>query len=486
MRQAIQQILFRAVDKPFYWIALALLVKLLVFLHGLHDFSDASIPGYWGASSADTPSYLRPLEQLIANGHYRPDFRMPGLALVYLPLRLLLPMPAACNGLLILQYVLSAVSVYYLAKGTYLLSRSRTLFYMVFYTFLISTYSNLFDYFLLSDSFCCSACIFCVYNLVRYHGTLRGSHIFLAGLFYAWAVFLRPVYALFPAVVLWLLYLLVKEQRLGIKSSFAAGLLFLSSFIMLDGAWIARNYNVHGRLIPLGKSVFYEPVNNDYLEPLSDLVRSFGGDMIYWNPNAEIRWFNFKAKETAYLPPATTGLPGDMYTTQFNRDSLLLLKKLIAETGTGDSLMAGFSARNAAIGERCRRYAASVQAEKPFLFYVRSPLKVAWRFVFENGTYNLFNKTYSGLGFFQKVLKWFYAGLYLLMAIGSALAVLCFPYRSRLFICFFPVLYAVMMYAIVFRFSEFRYLVPAYPFMVATVCCLLWHYGKKRFTFLVQ
>lgn len=486
MQQAIQQILFRAVDKPFYWMALALLVKLLIFLHGLHDFSDASIPGSWGASSADTPSYLYPLEQLIANGHYLPDHRMPGLALVYLPLRALLAMPAACNGLIILQYVLAAVSVYYLAKGAYLLSRSRALFYMVFYTFLISTYSNLFDYFLLSDSFCCSACIFCVYNLARYHGSLRGRHIFVAGLFFAWAVFLRPVFVFFPLVMLWLLYRLVKEQKLGIKSALVSGLLFCSSFMALDGAWIARNYKVHSRLIPLGKSVFYEPVNNDYLGPLSDFVRSFGGDMVYWNPGAEIRWFNFKARETAHLPPAKAELPADIYTTQFNKDSLLLLKKLIAQTGYGDSLTAGFSARNAAVGERCRRYAASVQAEKPFLFYVRSPLKVAWRFVFENGTYNLFNKIYSELGFLQKMLKWFYAGLYLLMAIGSALAILFFPYRSKLFLYFFPVLYTVAVYAIVFRFSEFRYLVPAYPFMVASVCGLLWHYGKKRFTFLAQ
>jgi hypothetical protein len=65
-------------------------------------------------ATADDPSYLRPVEDLlVTSGRTRAMhvFRTPGYGLWYLLMRLLLPLPAALTGLVLLQCALFALSV---------------------------------------------------------------------------------------------------------------------------------------------------------------------------------------------------------------------------------------------------------------------------------------------------------------------------------------------------------------------------------------
>ena len=313
MGQRIQPLL-QPIENRWFWLILAVLVKSIWFIHGLIAFGGHDLQGFLGNFGGDTSSYLQPLENWLKTGDYLPDHRMPGLALMYVPLRLFMPMAEALNAMIILQYLFAAMAIYFLAKSVYLVSGSKPLFYMVFYTLLLSSYANLYDYFALPESFCVSATIFFFYFLNKYSLSRKRSDIFLAGFFFCWLVFLRPPYLLLPFIVGYVLWIMKRQKSWSLRRMFIPVLIFLSMFIVLDSIWVFRNFNKYDRVVPLQKTVFYESPEHDYLEPLSKFVIAFGGNMCYWDPDAEIRWFNFHANAIDIPVTKPPELPDNIYT----------------------------------------------------------------------------------------------------------------------------------------------------------------------------
>jgi hypothetical protein len=474
--------LFFSVDKIGVWFSIALVVKTIVFLFSIsqHHFSD--VVGFWGSLSGDAQTYLDPLENYIVSGNYDPDFRMPGLALVYVPFRYFFSIAFSCNALLIIQLILSAFSVYVLAKTVYNVSKSHFLFCFVFYSFVISTFSNIYDSYFLTESLCNSATIFFIYFLVEFRENKQNKYLFLCGIFFTWIVFLRPVYVLFFLLILGVLYQLYRHKSVTIKQTFVAFLFFSSSWIVIDSIWIVRNYKIHEKIIPLRTSIFYGSASNDYFENLARFVQSWGGDIMFWNPPAEIRWFNYKADfvKTDVQPQ----LPDYIFTSAFNMDTLQKLKQMITSSPEKHELPKELMAVNADINRRCLLYEESVRKEKPFLYYVWSGCVVFKKFLFHSGTYNLFKNKFSDLPLVEKAIKIFYEIEYWVFLVLSILATFIFPYKNKMFIFFFPVLYTFIVIPFGFKFNEYRYLVPAYPFMLVTACYLVYFYVPKLITFL--
>ncbi len=74
------------------WISLAFIVKTGMFCFTISQFTIHS-ESYGGAfllASGDSFSYFDPVENLISNGHYADDHRMPGIGWIYFLLRLFL------------------------------------------------------------------------------------------------------------------------------------------------------------------------------------------------------------------------------------------------------------------------------------------------------------------------------------------------------------------------------------------------------------
>ncbi|MBS1634822.1 MAG: hypothetical protein JST26_02795 [Bacteroidetes bacterium] len=480
IRRSIQFFL-KPVENTGFWIGLGLVVKLLFFLNGLREFGATAHPGFIGAYGGDTFYYLQPMEQWYKTGVYMPDFRMPGMAPLYLLFREVLSYTNAQNAVLVVQWIMASLSVFFLAKSVFLISKSRLLFYLTFYVLLLSSYANLYDYYFLPDSLATSATIFFMYFLVKYYVSRRLGNLFISGLFFCWLVFLRPPYALLP-LFMGAVCILPNIKKITLSKSLATLLVFSSGFILVDSCWITRNYGKYARIIPLQKAVYYETANNDYLEPLSEFVTAFGGNMYFWDPDAEIRWFNFRKDAIHIESSRPPELPENIYTSQFNRDSLLNLKKRITEAESGKFSPEEERKINEGIGATCRRYEQSLKAERPELYYVTSRLKAAYRFVFSNGTYNLFNEPFRQLNVLKVCVRFFYEGFYKLIALLCVAGIVFFPYRLRMLIFFLPVLYTFILFPFVFRFSEYRYMVPAYPFMVVSACYLVFYYKNKWFT----
>src|ERR1700739_405936 len=184
MKQPLNNFFLKDPSKWQFWMLLALFFKALifVFLIAKHDFN--TIPGFWGATGGDTESYLRPIDNFLAKSGYTPDNRMPGSGLIYLPFAFFFSKSAACNLIILLQFVASVLSVYPLALISKCLFKSSTLFYITFYLYTISTYTNLFDSILLTESFSTSFLILSVFFFIKalYINTKRLLHLFFSGL----------------------------------------------------------------------------------------------------------------------------------------------------------------------------------------------------------------------------------------------------------------------------------------------------------------
>ena len=110
------------------WFALALLIKSAIFLFKVNELSSIEnrhFPALIAREAGDTYTYLQPVENLIFNGNYDDDFRMPGYGWIYYLLRAIFQTATALDFLVIFQLLLASFSVYILAKIAELLFKKQ-------------------------------------------------------------------------------------------------------------------------------------------------------------------------------------------------------------------------------------------------------------------------------------------------------------------------------------------------------------------------
>jgi len=163
-------------NKRIYWIVSAIIIKLtfsIIFIT-IHQHGH-SINKFYGRFGGDSSEYIGSIENFIKQGHYITNpqdirtstRRMPGYGAVYYFPRLLFTQANALNILIILQILLSAVSVYYLALTAYLIFQKKTIFYITFFLYVFSTFVSIFDDTVLTESFSTSSLIFAFYFLIK-------------------------------------------------------------------------------------------------------------------------------------------------------------------------------------------------------------------------------------------------------------------------------------------------------------------------------
>ncbi|HTB31898.1 MAG TPA: hypothetical protein VK808_07725, partial [Bacteroidia bacterium] len=424
------------------------------------------IAGLWGGTGGDTFSYLTPIDNLLAKGNYLPDFRMPGYGTAYLIFKLFFSTATACNILIVLQYLLASASVYFLALTTKNIFNSTRIFYFSFYIFLICNFPNFFDGYILTESLCTSFLIFSVYFFTNYFTSKKIVHLFLSSVFISWAIFIRPGFSLLlPVFALGLVF----QKRSGIKSNLKYGLIFLVPFIIVDSAWTIRNYHHYKKIVPLTAISNYPDVASTYLGPLFYFVQGWGGAYSLRDKEPDISWFEYtypgRIKPTHY-----DSLPDYIYTSKYNKDSLLHLKKLIIALQNPMIDRTTAAAYQRELMFKFNKYREALQEEKPFLYYVRTPLKLTAIFL-----YGAYTKKYldrgQTLGRFNILLRAFANTLYLttlILGIIGMLFLLFKGYRHNILfilIALIP-LYTIVLHAIVLRIPDTRFFMPTWPFLI--------------------
>src|ERR1700739_126510 len=386
-------------SKWVFWLCLAFLFRGVLFFVQIHDHSvdidGFDIPGFIGGQWGDTWSYLHPIDNLIQTGSYTPDIRMPGYGAIYMPLVLLFSKGLACNILIFIQYILSSVTTYILALSVKKVFKANIYFYLTFYLFAFSTFSACYDNILLTESLTTSLLVFSVFYFIKYVESQEGKHIMLSGVFLTWAIFLRPVFL--PVLIAFFVLLIIRVRKL------APSLLLVLSFLIIDGMWVIRNYVNYKKIIPLTKSDFIYRGEDSPAYFVMNFCKIWGGSR-----SRQQFWLECDHPGDTITPE----FPDYIYTSKFNKDSLLAVRKIIRFI-LSDTTRATAAQRTAdlqIVKQKLGLYTKSVRDEHPFLYYI----KVPW-----NSLKGFLKITYYSIVYLNQItMKYSIAFYYITLAIG--------------------------------------------------------------------
>ncbi|TAG24091.1 MAG: hypothetical protein EAZ32_19125 [Cytophagia bacterium] len=487
--------IFASSNWPF-WIGIALFVKGIHFFPNILSPHYTEVLGTWATFGGDAISYLAPIENLIENGSYFPDDRMPGYGAVFLFFWLFFGKIGAINCVVVVQYLLDATTVYVLARTALQLFKSQFMFYGVYVVALFSFHSSTYNIQFLTESFSVSANILLLFFLVLYQEKKKQKYLVIAGLCWTWLVFLRPVYLPIGALVIgiWSVQWLLKKHSFSklVKIS----LLFLLPFLVVDGVWIVRNYPIHKRIVPLAPVFWYASSYESGMVDLLAFVRSYGGGFVA--PASQLNWFGIstiRMQDGIYLagPPDTTIVfPNDIYTSKFSMDSLLQLRTDLSIAWGANTDSVTKSRYRAILRQKFSTYTESIRTENPFLYYIKAPLKHFILFFdyestwYSGGLFEVSKDAPQSSGrrvyYLKYAAKQLCAVLYYAIltfgAVGLVLILLRKSWQADYFMAF-AALYSIILFPFVLRMPETRYFLPAYPFMIVCSVFAVWQMRAK-------
>ena len=485
-------LLLKPASSWLHWTSIALVVKGLFLGWFLTQTYNHDIDGFWGQSNGDMMTYIQPVESLLAHHGFQTDVRMPAYPGLYLLFRLFVNPAAACNLIILLQVAVSAVSVYVLGLCAVRLFQAERAFYWAYFIYLFSTFVSVFDGYFLTESLAASASIFFLYTWLRFdENPARWLPLLASGAWMTWSIFLKPAHLPLLAipVAIWALRWL--RGRLEFKKLVRYSLLFLLPFLLVDGAWMVRNYRSYRQVIPLLKSPWYPesfwPAN--YFD-LMAFCQTYGEDFSYWFPNAGIRWFmgwrnnSFLSPVRWYVKEDLGPPPGYVYTDKFNLDSVTSVRNLCYRLGNGPVLdSTQRSVISAQIKEKLNRYTRSVREDNPLVYYVWAPVRYTLTFLHGTWGYTFLDDIVQAS--WPRFLLRLYHYIFVLIPglIGLVLLIRRGWRRDdRLLLIPMAFAYCVVVYAIVLRHPETRYLAPFYPFLVVSAVATFLSIGRSRQT----
>lgn len=454
--------------------AALLRMGLYIFLHFSMGIS-VSGSGLLGKRGGDTASYFDSIEHLLLDGHYTYSLtqlsayagRMPGYGVVYGFFRLWLPQNAACDGVVLLQMAFAIVSFYYLGELAYLLSRRRAVAYATVLIYAISPYGAQADLYLLTESFAASALLISSYYFLRGINSTNYRYLVIAGAWLTWVVFLRPYMA--PLLGVWpaiYLYHKVRKVKRVNHRMWVGSLLFLMPFVLVDGAWTARNWLVCGQFVPLQIPYAGVEISPVYLESRR-FAGALGEDPVEWNTASIMAWL------TLPKPPAQAAPKQWQLTHNGTYDSLVWLRQRIQAAKT-ETLPAFEQQNTKQAVAALRRFHDAVVHERPFLYYVVAPLRLTYHLVLTGGGTSIFAWPFAELALWQRGIRLFFTFSHWLLIGASLFSYLSWPRGLPIgwaLVRLSPI-YLIVLFVVGLRYVEPRYFLVVYP--LALLSGLAW------------
>jgi hypothetical protein len=370
-----------------WWMVAAVAVKCLFALL-LVAMSLHVVPGTGWLDvlpAPDTFSYLNPAENLLTRGWWvvHPDQvlsqagRMPGYGLSYLALRLWTSPETARMLLVCAQTVLAGVAVYYLALAAARVLGRDSVFFAVLLVAGAAFFASEWDYRLMTESLASSSAVFYFHQLAQYARDQRRRRLLFAGFWFAYMVFLRPFGA--PLLLAAVPFLWPGGEWRRALPRVAGRLLLLASvFAVADGAWIARNYRIFGRVVPLQVNT-----KAGYNYTLAQVAAFHWLGITGQNPMGEPHSLGAWFRPRLQLPFDRFVFPDYVTTSRCSRADVERARALYDGSYDPDPARAAASDREAAeILDRCRY---SFIQEKPWHAYLLAPLRHTRSFLVHAG-----------------------------------------------------------------------------------------------------
>jgi len=467
---------------PCLWLLIASLFTIGNLHYSCNCFHDFSIHKFIGNDGGDSSSYILPVENLLQSGAYQPDFRMPGYAFFYYPLRLIFSTDVAKNLLLFAQLLAHVLSVYVFALTGFKVFRRPAGFYVAYFFYLFTFANTEYILALQTESLSISFTIYFTYALIMAFESGRYLHYLTAGVAYFILTALRPMYS--PYILIPFMYLvpLALHKNISLRQAFISILIFTLPIMAFEAYWLPRNYDIHKAIHPFHNGFLYPGTELTPQRHVFDFVKAFGGNTTRYEPTAEIRWFNIRESREGQSKPLkdkNVMLPSFVTTPDYGMDSLAELAAMMdLYQRPGISAQEKEQLRSKII-ERADRYTASFIQHKPFHYFIWAPVLLIKKFYIHS--YPVFNLGFGELNIVQKTIKILLTMVYLVIIVTGNLAAACCLFKRRngelTGILSFVVFFTLMFYPVITRFIEYRYAAQAYPATILmSFYALYWFY----------
>jgi hypothetical protein len=463
----------------FNWFLFILAAKLLwlVLFTALRNpqWNPKLSVGTIGLYGGDSQTYYYPVEHLIATGEYYGMCRMPGVLPIYGPLRMFLSEVNAQQAIVVLQVIFDSVATLLLAILAARLFASRGAFRATILLSCATTFIALRNVYLLSDSFCISALITALFFLSSYFQSHRKSLLLYAGLFVAWAVFLRQI-TLLAAPIMGVM-VLAHHWKDG-KKTVQAGLLLALPLVLSLGAWTLRNQITYGRNVvlvaPLDECMYNLTPE---LTAIRNLIITMGEDFQPWSKGGGAYWFFNQPVNDRTQGPFTER----HFTTGMHEGELVQLRadyRALSETSLTRS---AHDSLQQSVVLRATTFAEAYKNEHVWDYHVGNKIRFAQLFLFPGRIDDIPFPSVDKMNLVQKGIKaWSLVALWLVHALAMLVAAWwLIRKRSELLLwAFLPFSFiAVLSYL---GYIEQRYLATSFPFFILMIAGAFAQWKDRR------
>jgi len=398
--------------------------------------------------------------------------RMPGMCVLYIPLRFFFNQHWTLNIFILLQVLLSAISSYLLAISAKKIIKSDFAFYGAFILYGTGMYCANYNHRLYTESLALSSIILSLYFYLSYLEKRKLKHIILFALFITWCVFLRPFIAPFIGLAgLYFFILLLKKQITPIHF-----FSFLLPIFIIFGSWTYRNFVKTNTFMPL-QSGWYDgdkALHSQYM-----FIRSFGLEWQWWNQNSEHSWFmtdeclnGFKISRPNDSIFFKNRLNRNMFTNGLTIDSL---KKARYDCWQSNNPKISETKRDSFAQSSTKmfeRFISCQQEKHPFDYYISYRMRVMQKLIVQIHGASLVSIKYPfnvGLLFIDALYNTF------IFIIGYISILFLLFYRKNWNVNFLSIIgipiFIIAYFAFHLRVYENRYITLAFPFLI--ICSLM-------------
>ncbi len=453
------------------WLLIILGVKLMMFVYFTVQFNrharESQIHSVIAVAMGDTRNYYEPAEIFAHQGFYPSMCRMPGLLPVYVPFSFLFGQETAFVCVVVVQFLLSVLSVLLLAIIATRIFPYKYVFEGTALLYALSSFVSIWDHTLMSDSLATSSLIFSVYSLTSFIKEGKRKQLLLAGVWFTWSVFMRQIaVALLPVFFAMIIFGRKENWKIHFKNIVTISL----PVVIAIGMWTYRNYKLEHVFVPFIKPVAdcYHTYSPQFLA-VNELLIAWGEDIQYWIPNTPAHWFNAAKPQTqslAFASSKTSSICPVDSIIQLQNDYVTFKTSYDVE----EKRMAGERVLN-----NSKLYKSTYIKENTLDYYLLNRLVMFKRFVFPDRLDNMPGPAFQEMNFIQKVFKMGYYLLLLLVGFfGVIYSFFLLIKRRWLQLSFAAIPWAfIILLAMYFGFIEQRYLVPVYPFFLVMMVAML-------------
>jgi hypothetical protein len=339
----------------------------------------------------------------------------------------------------------------------------------------VTTFIALRNVYLLSDSFCISSLITAFYFLSSYFQSHRKSLLLYAGLFLAWAIFLRQI-TLLAAPVMGVM-VLAHHWKDG-KKLVLSGLLLALPLAFSIGVWTLRNHITYGRNVmlvaPLDECMYNLTPE---LSAIRNLIITAGEDFQPWSKGGGAYWF--------FNQPLSDRTPGPFkerhFTSSMNERELIQLRSDYRVLSDTSLTRTAHDSLQQSVVQRANTYTAAYRNEHVWDYRVGNKIRFARLFLFPGRIDDIPFPSVDKMNLVQKGIKaWSLVSLWLVHVLALLIAAwwLFKKRRELLLWAFLPFSFiAALSYL---GYIEQRYLATSFPFFILLIAGAFAQWKSKR------